>query len=65
MLVNSLRGNHPKYVAHVTGYCVRGHRFEDVGVRKYKNGRKGCKECIRITARAWSSKRRLSRVRKA
>lgn len=60
MLTNSLRGQHPKYVAYTSGVCVRGHRFDEVGVRRYADGCKGCKECIRITSRAWNAKRRLA-----
>lgn len=58
MLVNSLRGTHPKYVAHVTGICLRGHRFADVGVRLYRDGRKGCRQCIREGFRKWIQRRR-------
>jgi hypothetical protein len=53
MRENSMRGQHPKYRAHLTGVCLRGHVFAEVGVREYPNGRKGCRQCIRETGRAW------------
>lgn len=58
MRVNSMRGQHPKYVAHKTGVCLRGHAFDVVGVRLYANGRKGCRQCIRETYRAWLARRK-------
>lgn len=55
---NTRRGMNRSAVTKRTGVCQRGHVLFEVGVRVYRNGSRGCRECIRQGFRAWTKRKR-------
>jgi hypothetical protein len=44
-LENSLRGEHPNFVSHITGVCRRGHIVDEANGIKRQDGRLRCRTC--------------------
>lgn len=56
---NSLRGNHPLFIAHRKNQCLKGHDLTNLeNVRFRKDGRRRCLICDRQTLKNWRKTRK-------